>query len=1069
MALTIFFCFSGQSDLSGQVLTRIFDNQSTEAIELLVDGKVIATIPQLTAQPVDVNFRDKVEVNVPNKKEWRWYSIYINELEDRGPIKIKPKVPWDQVTWATRGGRAPSVFFEQNVNGVHIEKYDPFVIHNSFEPTRIFAGIHEGCMDYIKNSGEEYYVDGFNYNGPTPYGTGEKKATFVAGEDNFKSYFSTGAEANIPMGAKGPVLNLGFNYSKNMDANIKESSYSFVKKKSVGIYSLAIDTFNIHRVRLSNNFIKAVELVLKTKDAKRLVDNFGTHYPVSVDYGGYFRSYISIEESAYRKAEEEGWDVIAGVSASMQATEIKSGDAKEGVERTDKYGGQSVGGKLKASGGTSREVSDLINKSHSHYVYVGGEGGFGDWSVNKDNSGAIAVELKEIYHLIHPHIMKTAWTKKECDAARKIIQDYVDNILKDIETKPISKVQKRVFKIKVNNLLKVDEVDDFNKRMKGNISVKVNGTTIPLWKSDKAMDMWKDGPNYPLKDNKWTTISQASDAEGNFAPIKFTFSGMLYEHDGVNDAYEIKMPLKGINGAENPNEAVELKSINGNNEYKVRYRHDHWGKFVVDAVIKVRAGTGFEDKFETEEESSMVNIRSAKSNKYNYTPNIKVTPVTTFGKKVDDVETTLYIPAEKAKEVKFFGQNGISMDQAKAISAQKGWKIASSFEVQAAFQHLKLDVYAFGMMADGRFAVPVQKDHSNFKKGPNIGAVGGNQGFFYTMPESTSTTTTTTTNTTEKSKDGLFDLNGAYYITDAKHKGSLLASSGEGVVHSNLPYNSPSDHYRWYFIPTGDGYYYIYNLQHNKALVGSDYYYGGSSNIALKAPNGKTNAQWKIVPTDKEGQYIITDRKHGISLFTADNNSYAIYHQPHDNQPNAYWTFTITDAKAPTNKPDPTIITEKQQAPPPPPPTKEESNPSWFDNNKTWVDNEYLKIQNKAKTTHYIYSQDSQLKEGPIKADLFNAQWKFIPARGKDIGVFQNRSNPNLYLWFSYGKLIAKEYPWNNVEQNTKALWKIAPSKEAGWVYIKYKDTGGNLFIENNLLLIGTIKGDEGNGLWKLE
>lgn len=42
-----------------------------------------------------------------------------------------------------------------------------------------------------------------------------------------------------------------------------------------------------------------------------------------------------------------------------------------------------------------------------------------------------------------------------------------------------------------------------------------------------------------------------------------------------------------------------------------------------------------------------------------------------------------------------------------------------------------LDVYAFGMTSDGSFAVPVQSDHSNFAKGANIGAVGGNQGFFY--------------------------------------------------------------------------------------------------------------------------------------------------------------------------------------------------------------------------------------------------------------------------------------------------------------------------------------------------
>ncbi len=98
------------------------------------------------------------------------------------------------------------------------------------------------------------------------------------------------------------------------------------------------------------------------------------------------------------------------------------------------------------------------------------------------------------------------------------------------------------------------------------------------------------------------------------------------------------------------------------------------------------------------------------------------------------------------REVKFYNQNGITLAQAQSLAKQNSWVIATPINVQDAWSHKNLNVYAFGMMADGRFAVPVQSDHSNFKKGPNIGAVGGNQGFFYivntTSPASTPQSTT---------------------------------------------------------------------------------------------------------------------------------------------------------------------------------------------------------------------------------------------------------------------------------------------------------------------------------------
>jgi hypothetical protein len=98
---------------------------------------------------------------------------------------------------------------------------------------------------------------------------------------------------------------------------------------------------------------------------------------------------------------------------------------------------------------------------------------------------------------------------------------------------------------------------------------------------------------------------------------------------------------------------------------------------------------------------------------------------------------TSTVDVATVKEVLFHSQASLSLAEAQAIAQQNGWEIASSSEVEAAFTYRNLDVYAFGRMSDGRFAVPVQSNHSNFQKGPNINAVGGNQGFFYTGPGAT--------------------------------------------------------------------------------------------------------------------------------------------------------------------------------------------------------------------------------------------------------------------------------------------------------------------------------------------
>jgi hypothetical protein len=334
-----------------------------------------------------------------------------------------------------------------------------------------------------------------------------------------------------------------------------------------------------------------------------------------------------------------------------------------------------------------------------------------------------------------------------------------------------------------------------------------------------------------------------------------------------------------------------------------------------------------------------------------------------------------------------------------------------------------------------------------------------------------STTTTANTNIIE-TKDELFDLNGTYYIADAKHNGALRSSGSGGVYHHSLPRNSPGSVFNWYFIPTGDGYYYIYDLQFNKALIGPDYIgSSGSASVYHQDPNGKATAQWKITPSGKAGQYIITDRKHSKSIVAGDVANNFIYLQSHNNRQNAYWTFTVTKDKAPAIKPNPNAIPATTK-----PPTTTTTTTSTtttktaapINRDLPWLKNDYVRIQHKMNNTHYIHNQYEQLENGPIQADWLSAQWKFIPYGGSTTtGNFQLRSNPDLYLSDNGGKLEVVKNPdlqWSNV------IWRIIPLKDGSWVKISSSaSTNKNIIINDGKFEIEYGSIQPANSLWKLE
>ena len=71
-----------------------------------------------------------------------------------------------------------------------------------------------------------------------------------------------------------------------------------------------------------------------------------------------------------------------------------------------------------------------------------------------------------------------------------------------------------------------------------------------------------------------------------------------------------------------------------------------------------------------------------------------------------------------------------SFEHAKAAAEHMGGRLASRDQLYVAWWKLGYEQFAFGMLDDGSFAVPLQADRPDWRRGPNIGATPGNQGFF---------------------------------------------------------------------------------------------------------------------------------------------------------------------------------------------------------------------------------------------------------------------------------------------------------------------------------------------------
>ncbi|WP_157058301.1 RICIN domain-containing protein [Altererythrobacter epoxidivorans] len=331
------------------------------------------------------------------------------------------------------------------------------------------------------------------------------------------------------------------------------------------------------------------------------------------------------------------------------------------------------------------------------------------------------------------------------------------------------------------------------------------------------------------------------------------------------------------------------------------------------------------------------------------------------------------------RDVEFYALANVSIERANEIARQNGWALAEGSDVILAWEAGKLDTYSFGMLDDGRFAVPVQRDYPNFSKGHNVGASGGNQGFFYV----------------QDFVSPAIAKGGATYIQNGADLEKFIVY--ENTFQANANTTGPGNHFAsWSFekVAGGDEHYRIFST----AMGGKNYITSGLT-VAVA---GSDNV-WKVIKAD-ETFYRVQSVSKPHQYLTLDNGRLELDHVA-PNEKAALWHISLPPGEA-------SFAYQPNEFSPVP---------------------GFVRLQNQWYKNLYINNEGQQLSLGEIQPNWWSAMWKKIPTVA-GFFLLQNRYRPTEYLHIQNGKLelgpIAGGEPW------WSAQWREVPTGD-GWVQIQ--------------------------------
>ena len=136
----------------------------------------------------------------------------------------------------------------------------------------------------------------------------------------------------------------------------------------------------------------------------------------------------------------------------------------------------------------------------------------------------------------------------------------------------------------------------------------------------------------------------------------------------------------------------------------------------------------------------------------------------------------------------------------------------------------------------------------------------------------------------------------SWRIKDQKH-GRYLAEAANfdgHVWHNDF---QTADILKWYFEPSGSGYYYLRGKKHYAYLI-AGINYNGHLYYQTGSKEGVNAAQWK--PNEENaGWFTLTDKAHNKQAVAGNDYDGDVYHQDWSGRLNALWQITCAEPGIP--------------------------------------------------------------------------------------------------------------------------------------------------------------------------
>ncbi len=315
-----------------------------------------------------------------------------------------------------------------------IKNQDGKVIGKGGMRKQVFKSLVENDLDWKSYEGDGNDIALRNHFKKESINEGSDKSRTETNysDQSFKQSFTgnIGVSAGNEKSGKGGA-SASVTYATE-EASSQRNIYTYSRSFHT-VYDIVLER---SAIELTDEFKNAIKALPETPGQayKTFIEEWGTHYPTRVGYGGLMTGVMTMDEKTFMSS--KGWDV----------------DLKGEVEK-----GAKVDGGFKY--GQNKTFNDIHSMSKSLYYYKGGTGGSGgNWSVKQGTAQPLRIQLSRLHELLEARLFSNVLTAEQIDKRKKLLEAALTEYI-GADYDPGTSLKPRVFRMSNVRWKMIEEKD----------------------------------------------------------------------------------------------------------------------------------------------------------------------------------------------------------------------------------------------------------------------------------------------------------------------------------------------------------------------------------------------------------------------------------------------------------------------------------------------------------------------------------------------------------------------------------------------------------------------------------